>query len=94
MHLFEGVGHRLDRFDHPAELLAHFGHLTDPAVDLVAKPVHFHRAAANGGLATIILGPGDLAVAHSPREAVAVSQVTEAAEIYARAALDFCGGRQ
>lgn len=44
------------------------------------------------GIPTVILGPGDLAVAHSPREAVAVDQILEAAEIYLRTALGFCGG--
>jgi acetylornithine deacetylase/succinyl-diaminopimelate desuccinylase len=46
--------------------------------------------AAFSGIPTIILGPGDLAVAHSPREAIAVDQVVSAAEIYARTAVEFC----
>ncbi|NHZ73694.1 MAG: M20/M25/M40 family metallo-hydrolase [Nitrospirae bacterium] len=45
-----------------------------------------------GGIPTVILGPGDLQLAHSPREAVEVSQVLEAARLYALTALDFCHG--
>ena len=44
-----------------------------------------------GGIPSVILGPGNLAVAHSPRESVAIEQVTEAARLYAVAALEFCG---
>jgi len=40
----------------------------------------------------VILGPGDLRLAHSPREAIEVSQVLEAARLYALTALDFCRG--
>jgi acetylornithine deacetylase/succinyl-diaminopimelate desuccinylase-like protein len=39
---------------------------------------------------TVILGPGDLSPAHSPRESVPVSEIEEAALLYARIALDFC----
>jgi acetylornithine deacetylase/succinyl-diaminopimelate desuccinylase len=46
--------------------------------------------AAFGGIPTVILGPGDLALAHSPREAVPVAELVEAARIYAAAALVFC----
>jgi acetylornithine deacetylase/succinyl-diaminopimelate desuccinylase len=48
--------------------------------------------AAFAGIPTLILGPGDLAVAHSPVESVEVRQVIEAARIYAIAATVFCGG--
>ena len=34
--------------------------------------------------------PGDLAVAHSPRELVPLAEVAEAARIYAAAALELC----
>ena len=44
-----------------------------------------------GRIPSIILGPGDLAVAHSPREAIAIDQVMEAARLYAVAAMEFCG---
>ncbi|MEO8276185.1 MAG: M20 family metallopeptidase [Thermoanaerobaculia bacterium] len=44
------------------------------------------------GIPTIILGPGELALAHSPRESVAVLELTEAARIYAHLALGFCAG--
>ena len=44
-----------------------------------------------GGISSIIWGPGDLAVAHSPRESIAIEQVMEAARLYAVAALEFCG---
>lgn len=43
-----------------------------------------------GGIPTVILGPGDLQLAHSPREAIEVVQVLEAAHLYAVIALDFC----
>ena len=46
--------------------------------------------AAFGGIPTVILGPGDLALAHSPREAVPTAELLEAARIYAAAALVFC----
>jgi acetylornithine deacetylase/succinyl-diaminopimelate desuccinylase len=42
------------------------------------------------GTPVVILGPGDLALAHSPREAVPVAEVVEAARLYARTALLFC----
>ncbi len=45
-----------------------------------------------GGIPTVILGPGDLQLAHSPREAIEVEQVLEAARLYALTALDFCQG--
>lgn len=42
------------------------------------------------GIPAIVLGPGDLALAHSPRESVLVSELVDAARIYASAALAFC----
>ncbi len=50
--------------------------------------------AAFGGIPTIIMGPGDLALAHSPLESIPIAQVVEAAQLYARASAEFCGGRQ
>jgi acetylornithine deacetylase/succinyl-diaminopimelate desuccinylase len=46
--------------------------------------------AVHAGIPTVILGPGDLALAHSPREAVPVAELAAAARIYAAAALAFC----
>jgi len=46
--------------------------------------------AGFGGIPTVILGPGDLQLAHSPREAIEVEEVLEAARVYAVATLDFC----
>jgi acetylornithine deacetylase/succinyl-diaminopimelate desuccinylase len=48
--------------------------------------------AEPGGVPTVVLGPGDLAVAHSPREAVPVAELEQAARIYAAAARAFGGG--
>ena len=42
-----------------------------------------------GGVPTVVLGPGDLAVAHSPREAVPVAELDAAVELYAAAARAF-----
>jgi acetylornithine deacetylase/succinyl-diaminopimelate desuccinylase len=47
-----------------------------------------------GGIPTVILGPGNLQLAHSPREAIEEDQVLEAARLYALAALDFCPGAE
>lgn len=40
----------------------------------------------------VILGPGDLSVAHTPWESVPLSQVIDAISIYREAARLFCGG--
>jgi acetylornithine deacetylase/succinyl-diaminopimelate desuccinylase len=48
--------------------------------------------AAFGKIPTIVMGPGDLAVAHSPRESIAIQEVVEAGQLYARTCLEFCGG--
>jgi acetylornithine deacetylase/succinyl-diaminopimelate desuccinylase-like protein len=42
------------------------------------------------GIPCVVLGPGDLAVAHSPHEHVPLAQVAEAARLYAASALAFC----
>jgi acetylornithine deacetylase/succinyl-diaminopimelate desuccinylase-like protein len=47
---------------------------------------------AIAGVPCVVLGPGDLALAHSPHEAVETAAIVRAAEIYARAAVAFCGG--
>ena len=46
--------------------------------------------SAFAGIPTVILGPGDLAVAHSPIESIELAQVIDAARIYAVAATEFC----
>jgi acetylornithine deacetylase/succinyl-diaminopimelate desuccinylase len=46
--------------------------------------------SAHSGIPSIVLGPGDLALAHSPNESVSVLQVIEAARIYALTAVHFC----
>ncbi len=48
--------------------------------------------AGFAGVPTVILGPGDLALAHTPRESVLLSEIRDAARIYAAAALLFCRG--
>ncbi len=62
--------------------------------ELTTFPAWTDGALLSGyaGIPTIILGPGDLALAHSPRESVPVADITEAARIYAHLALAFCAG--
>jgi acetylornithine deacetylase/succinyl-diaminopimelate desuccinylase-like protein len=38
----------------------------------------------------VVLGPGELADAHSPRESIEVAELETAARLYARLALEFC----
>ena len=45
--------------------------------------------AAFAGIPTIVLGPGDLADAHSPRESIGVAELEEGARIYAALALEW-----
>jgi acetylornithine deacetylase/succinyl-diaminopimelate desuccinylase-like protein len=40
----------------------------------------------------VILGPGDLSVAHTPWESIPLAEVVEAGAVYREAALRFCGG--
>jgi acetylornithine deacetylase/succinyl-diaminopimelate desuccinylase len=44
--------------------------------------------ASYGHLPTLVLGPGDLADAHSPRESIAVEEIEAAARIYAALAIE------
>ncbi len=41
-------------------------------------------------LPTVVLGPGDLTHAHSPREALPIDELFEAARIYLEAAVRYC----
>lgn len=43
-----------------------------------------------GKISSMIFGPGDIAVAHSPNECVEVSQICKAARIYAQTIVDVC----
>ncbi len=62
--------------------------------ELTTFPAWTDGALLSGyaGIPTIILGPGELSLAHSPRESVPVAEITEAARIYAHLALAFCAG--
>ncbi|HEX9800043.1 MAG TPA: M20 family metallopeptidase [Thermoanaerobaculia bacterium] len=50
--------------------------------------------AGFAGIPTVVFGPGELALAHSPRESVATGEIDETALVYLLLALDFCSGRQ
>ena len=45
---------------------------------------------AAAGVPTLVLGPGELALAHSPLESVPVAEIEEAARLYAATALGYC----
>jgi acetylornithine deacetylase len=49
------------------------------------------KLSAQGGIPTIVLGPGDIAQAHTADEWVEVSQLVQAAKIYAGCALGMAG---
>jgi acetylornithine deacetylase/succinyl-diaminopimelate desuccinylase-like protein len=49
--------------------------------------------AGFAGIPTIVLGPGDLADAHSPRESISVAELEEGARIYAALALEWAATR-
>ena len=48
---------------------------------------------ARAGIPSIVLGPGDIAQAHTDDEWVSLAEVATAAEVYARLALDLPGAR-
>lgn len=48
--------------------------------------------AGFGGVPTIVLGPGDLALAHAPAEAIPVAELEAAARLFAALAVGFCAG--
>ena len=48
--------------------------------------------AAHAEIPTIVAGPGDLALAHSPHEAIPVADLESAARFYVRLAQRFCSG--
>jgi acetylornithine deacetylase/succinyl-diaminopimelate desuccinylase-like protein len=48
--------------------------------------------SAFAGIPTLVCGPGDLARAHSPQEALPVAELFDAAAIYLETARRFCAG--
>lgn len=48
--------------------------------------------AGFGNVPTIVLGPGDLALAHAPAEAIPVAEIEAAARLFAALAVGFCAG--
>ncbi len=48
--------------------------------------------AGFGNVPTIVLGPGDLALAHAPAEAIPVAEIEAAARLFAVLAVGFCAG--
>src|SRR4029079_13441865 len=82
------------RADHPLAraALAARRFVTGDAADVpVAFPAWTDGAllATFGGIPTIVLGPGDLADAHSPRESIGVAELEEGARIYAALAREW-----
>ena len=80
--------------DHPLARAAFAARrfVTGDAADVpVAFPAWTDGAllATFGGIPTIVLGPGDLADAHSPRESIGVAELEEGARIYAALALEW-----
>ncbi len=69
-------------------------HVCGEVGELTTFPAWTDGALLSGyaGIPTIILGPGELSLAHSPRESVPVAEITDAARIYAHLALAFCAG--
>ncbi len=62
-----------------------------PAGDLTVFPAWTDGALLSnqGGIPTIIWGPGDLSYAHSPEESIELAEVHLAAELYAAASAEF-----
>jgi acetylornithine deacetylase/succinyl-diaminopimelate desuccinylase len=83
----------------PAHPLARAARSAASLVTGVAQPDLAFPAWTDAGLLSnfgsipcVILGPGDLSVAHTPWESVPVAQVADAVAIYRKAAQEFCGG--
>jgi acetylornithine deacetylase/succinyl-diaminopimelate desuccinylase len=62
-----------------------------PGDDLTVFPAWTDGAllANQGGIPTVVWGPGDLAYAHSPEECIELAEVHLAADLYAAAAVEF-----
>ena len=46
---------------------------------------------ATAGIETVILGPGDIALAHGPNEAVPIAELGKAAQLYTNVTLQLLG---
>jgi acetylornithine deacetylase/succinyl-diaminopimelate desuccinylase family protein len=82
--------------DHPLARAA--GEAARAVTGISPSPLAFPAWTDAGLLANfasipcVILGPGDLSVAHSPHESVPVRQITDAVAIYREIGLRFCAG--
>ena len=82
----------------PSDALVQSALLAGPACGLTPASLTAFPAWSDAGIlaactraSCIVLGPGDLALAHTARECVPVEQLKQAARIYAAIALDYCG---
>lgn len=44
-----------------------------------------------GGIATLVIGPGETKVAHYPDEYIEINEITRAAKVFARTLIEWCG---
>jgi acetylornithine deacetylase/succinyl-diaminopimelate desuccinylase len=79
--------------DHPLVLAAHKARVEmfGEAGGLTTFPAWTDAAllAAEARIPCIVCGPGDLSLAHSANESIAIAEVEEAVKLYTLAALDF-----
>lgn len=65
-----------------------FGHLPAPAMWPSVSDAGW---LASVGMPAIVYGPGELAEAHTVNESIAIDELVNAARVYARLLLDWCG---
>ena len=85
------TGAHADAFDGPSD--ARFSEAVETLCGCSAKTALFGTEApylAEMGLQTLILGAGDIAVAHQPDEYVTMAQIARATDVYASLIQRFC----
>lgn len=90
---FERPPFQVDRTTDLARAVTKASHLPAKASSFVGVPYWSDASIFldRGKTTTVLFGPGDISLAHSPLEYVPVADVEESARIYAETAISFCG---